>query len=311
MNSLVFPGQGSQYVGMGKDLFDSFPEVKVVFEEVNNALDQNLSSLIFNGPDDELTLTENAQPAIMTVGIAIIEILNSRGFTVNRIANISAGHSLGEYSSLTALNSLSLADTAKLLKLRGKAMQNSFLSGEGSMAAILGLNINDIDETINRSEIKNVCQIANDNAPGQVVISLAKENFDYISEQLKSFGAKKTIPLNVSSGFHSSFMRKAEKEMIHKLENLDINDSEYTIVSNYNVQPVRKKNEIIDNLKKQITNRVRWVETIKYFESKNVNTIIEIGPNKILNGLNKRISSNFTLINVSNINELENLKNVI
>ena len=171
MKSIVFPGQGSQYVGMGKDLFDSFPEVKVVFEEVNHTLDQNLSSLIFNGPDDELTLTENAQPAIMTVGIAIIEILNSRGFTVNRIANISAGHSLGEYTSLTALNSLSLADTAKLLKLRGKAMQNSFLSGEGAMAAILGLNIDEINETINKSEIKNVCQIANDNAPGQIVIS--------------------------------------------------------------------------------------------------------------------------------------------
>ena len=130
---------------MGKDLFDSFPEVKVVFEEVNNALDQNLSNLIFNGPDDELTLTENAQPAIMTVGIAIIEILNSRGFIVNRIANISAGHSLGEYTSLTALNSLSLADTAKLLRIRGRAMQNSFPSGEGAMAAILGL---DIDEVI-------------------------------------------------------------------------------------------------------------------------------------------------------------------
>ena len=146
-------GQGSQYVGMGKDLLDSFPEIKVTFDEVNDALDQNLSSLMFDGPEDKLILTENAQPAIMSIGIATIEILKSRGFVVDKISNISAGHSLGEYTSLTALSSLSLTDTAKLLRLRGRAMQNSFPNGEGAMAAILGLDIDEVIETIESSEI--------------------------------------------------------------------------------------------------------------------------------------------------------------
>ena len=189
MKSLVFPGQGSQYVGMGKDLLDSFPEIKVTFEEVNDALDQNLSSLMFDGPEDKLILTENAQPAIMSIGIATIEILKSRGFVVDKISNISAGHSLGEYTSLTALSSLSLTDTAKLLRLRGRAMQNSFPNGEGAMAAILGLDIDEVIETIESSEIKNVCQVANDNAPGQIVISGEINAVNDIITLLKDKGA--------------------------------------------------------------------------------------------------------------------------
>lgn len=312
MLAVIFPGQGSQTIGMAKDFYDNFNIVKKTFSEIGDSTKIDLYKLIFEDPDKKLNITEFTQISIYCVSISIFLLIKElyKEKFLNKI-DFMAGHSLGEYSALSASNSLSLNNCANILKLRGQYMQNSYPQNQSGMLAVIGLEISKIEEILLNLDEKDKFEIANDNAPGQVVISLAKENFDYISDQLKSFGAKKTIPLNVSSGFHSSFMRKAEKEMIHKLENLDINDSEYTIVSNYNVQPVRKKNEIIDNLKKQITNRVRWVETIKYFESKNVNTIIEIGPNKILNGLNKRISSNFTLINVSNINELENLKNVI
>ena len=219
MKSLVFPGQGSQYVGMGKDLLDSFPEIKVTFDEVNDALDQNLSGLMFDGPEDKLILTENAQPAIMSIGIATIEILKSRGFVVDKISNISAGHSLGEYTSLTALRSLSLTDTAKLLRLRGRAMQNSFPNGEGAMAAILGLDIDEVIETIESSEIKNVCQVANDNAPGQIVISGEINAVNDIITLLKDKGAKKAIKLPVSAPFHCELMNDAKDIMKNEIYN--------------------------------------------------------------------------------------------
>ena len=176
---------------MGRDLYDSFPEIKVIFEEVDDALEQKLSDIIFEGPEDKLTLTENAQPAIMDIGIAVINILKLRGFTVDKIADISAGHSLGEYTSLTALDSLSLTDAAKLLKLRGKAMQDSFPTGKGAMAAILGLDIDDVKETINTSEKQTMfVRWANDNAPGQIVISGEINAVDHIIDLLKDKGAK-------------------------------------------------------------------------------------------------------------------------
>ena len=306
MKSIVFPGQGSQYVGMGKDLFDSFPEVKVIFEEVNNALDQNLSSLIFNGPDDELTLTENAQPAIMTVGIAIIEILNSRGFTVNRIANISAGHSLGEYTSLTALNSLSLGDTAKLLKLRGKAMQNSFLSGEGAMAAILGLNIDEINETINKSEIKNVCQIANDNAPGQIVISGENSAVDDIINILKEKGAKKAIKLPVSAPFHCDLMNEAKEIMKNELVGININKPIIPIIQNTTVNVTEDVETIKNNLVNQVTAPVRWRETMEKFLELEVSSIIEIGAGNVLTNLAKRCAPSLQRYTLNSKESLEN-----
>ena len=306
MNSIVFPGQGSQYVGMGKDLFDSFPEIKVIFEEVNDALDQNLSRLIFDGPDDELILTENAQPAIMTIGIAIIEILNSRGFSVDKISNISAGHSLGEYTSLTALNSLSLTDTAKLLRLRGKAMQNSFPSGEGSMAAILGLDIDEVRETINSSEIKNVCQIANDNAPGQIVISGEINAVNDILDLLKGKGAKKTIKLPVSAPFHCDLMNDAKEIMKNELMSIVLNKPIIPIIQNTTVNATEDTEEIKSNLVNQVTATVRWRETMEKFKEFGVDSIIEVGAGNVLTNLAKRSVPNLQRFTLNSKESLEN-----
>ena len=306
MNSIVFPGQGSQYVGMGKDLFDSFPEIKVIFEEVNDALDQNLSRLIFDGPDDELILTENAQPAIMTIGIAIIEILNSRGFSVDKISNISAGHSLGEYTSLTALNSLSLTDTAKLLRLRGKAMQNSFHSGEGSMAAILGLDIDEVRETINSSEIENVCQIANDNAPGQIVISGEINAVNDIIDLLKVKGAKKAIKLPVSAPFHCDLMNDAKEIMKNELMSIVLNKPIIPIIQNTTVNATEDTEEIKSNLVNQVTATVRWRETMEKFKELGVDSIIEVGAGNVLTNLAKRGVPNLQRFTLNSKESLEN-----
>tara|TARA_B100000214_G_scaffold112656_1_gene79638 strand:+ start:51 stop:995 length:945 start_codon:yes stop_codon:yes gene_type:complete len=306
MNSLVFPGQGSQYVGMGKDLFDSFPEIKIIFEEVNDALDQNLSKLIFNGPDDELILTENAQPAIMTIGIAIIEILKSRGFSVDKISNISAGHSLGEYTSLTALNSLSLTDTAKLLKLRGKAMQNSFTDGEGSMAAILGIDINEVREIINSSEIKNVCQIANDNAPGQIVISGEINAVNDIINLLKEKGVKKAIKLPVSAPFHCDLMNDAKEIMKNELINIVLNKPIIPIIQNTTVNTTEDTEEIKSNLVNQVTATVRWRETMEKFKELGVDSIIEVGAGNVLTNLAKRCAPNLQRFTLNSKESLEN-----
>ena len=306
MNSIVFPGQGSQYVGMGKDLFDSFPEIKVIFEEVNDALDQNLSRLIFDGPDDELILTENAQPAIMTIGIAIIEILNSRGFSVDKISNISAGHSLGEYTSLTALNSLSLTDTAKLLRLRGKAMQNSFPSGEGSMAAILGLDIDEVRETINSSEIENVCQIANDNAPGQIVISGEINAVNDIIDLLKVKGVKKAIKLPVSAPFHCDLMNDAKEIMKNELMSIVLNKPIIPIIQNTTVNATEDTEEIKSNLVNQVTATVRWRETMEKFKELGVDSIIEVGAGNVLTNLAKRSAPNLQRFTLNSKESLEN-----
>ena len=306
MNSLVFPGQGSQYVGMGKDLFDSFPEIKVIFEEVNNALDQNLSRLIFDGPDDELILTENAQPAIMTIGIAIIEILNLRGFSVDKISNISAGHSLGEYTSLTALNSLSLTDTAKLLRLRGKAMQNSFPSGEGAMAAILGLDIDEVRKTINCSEIKNVCQVANDNAPGQIVISGERNAVNGIIKLLKEKGVKKAIELPVSAPFHCDLMNDAKEIMKNELMNIVLNKPIIPIVQNTTVDATEDIETIKNNLVNQVTATVRWRETMEKFKELGVTSIIEVGAGNVLTNLAKRSAPNLQRFTLNSKESLEN-----
>ena len=298
MKSLVFPGQGSQYVGMGKDLLDSFPEIKATFEEVNDALGQNLSRLMFDGPDEELILTENAQPAIMTIGIATIGILNSRGFAVNKISNISAGHSLGEYTSLTALNSLSLTDTAKLLRLRGKAMQNSFPSEEGAMAAIIGLDINEVRETINSSEIKNVCQVANDNAPGQVVISGEIKSVNDIIDLLKDKGAKRAVKLPVSAPFHCDLMNNAKDIMKNELINITLNKPIIPIVQNTTVDSTEDVEIIKNNLINQVTATVRWRETMEKFKELGVDSIIEVGAGNVLTNLAKRSVPNlqrFTL----------------
>ncbi|MED5484352.1 MAG: ACP S-malonyltransferase [Pseudomonadota bacterium] len=306
MRSLVFPGQGSQYVGMGKDLYDSFPEVKVIFEEVDDALKQKLSDIIFEGPENDLTLTENAQPAIMTIGIAVINILKLRGFIVEKIANISAGHSLGEYTSLTALDSLSLTDAAKLLKLRGKAMQDSFPTGKGAMAAILGLDINDVKEIINTSKTKNVCQVANDNAPGQIVISGEKSSVDYIIDLLKEKGAKKAIKLPVSAPFHCDLMDNAKIVIQNELANINLSKPKIPIVQNTTVSATQDIETIKINLINQVIETVRWRETMEKFTELGVESIIEVGAGNVLSNLAKRSCPNLQRFTLNSKESIEN-----
>ena len=306
MKSIVFPGQGSQYVGMGKDIYDSFPEVRILFEEANEALNQNLSDLIFNGPDEQLTLTENAQPAIMMIGIIIIEILKKRGFAIDKIAHFSAGHSLGEYTSLTALNSLSITDSVNLLKIRGKAMQNSFPKGEGAMAAILGLDISDITNIINNASKENICQIANDNAPGQIVISGEKNTVNEIMGLLKNKGAKKIIELPVSAPFHCDLMNSAKFVMKDEIMNTNFNEPIIPIVQNTTVEQTTDVEAIKMNLIDQVTETVRWRETMLKFIDLGVEVIIEVGAGNVLTNLAKRSAPNLQRFSLNSKESLEN-----
>jgi len=306
MLALVFPGQGSQFVGMGKDIFDSYPEVKIFFDEVDDALNQKLTNMIFNGPEEELILTENAQPAIMVVGIAIIKILNKRGFEVNNLFNFSAGHSLGEYTSLAALDSLSLSNTAKLLKIRGKSMQNSFPKDKGSMAAILGLKIEEVEEVLLERKNESICQVANDNAPGQVVISGEIHCVEKFIELLKAKGAKKAVKLPVSAPFHCSLMKKAKEVMNEEINNAFFNEPIVPIIQNVSVEPTKDTEVIKENLIDQVTGTVRWRETMLKLVELNVSCIVEVGAGTVLTNLAKRNSPDLKRVTLNCKESIEN-----
>ena len=305
MLSIVFPGQGSQFVGMGKDILDSYPEVKIFYDEVDDALNQKLSNIIFNGPEEELILTENAQPAIMVVGIAIIKILSKRGFEVNNLCNFSAGHSLGEYTSLAALDCLSLSDTAKLLKIRGKSMQSSFPKDKGSMAAILGLKKDEVEEVLSERKNESICQIANDNAPGQVVISGEIHCVEEVIELLKEKGAKKAVKLPVSAPFHCDLMKKAKEVMSEEISNTLFAKPLVPIIQNVSVEPTRDTEAIKKNLIDQVTGTVRWRETMLKFVELNVSCIVEVGAGTVLTNLTKRNSPNLKRITLNSKENIE------
>tara|TARA_B100001250_G_scaffold121001_1_gene102713 strand:- start:1510 stop:2448 length:939 start_codon:yes stop_codon:yes gene_type:complete len=306
MLSIVFPGQGSQFVGMGKDILDSYPEVKIFYDEVDDALNQKLSNIIFNGPEEELILTENAQPAIMVVGIAIIKILSKRGFEVNNLFKFSAGHSLGEYTSLAALNSLSLSDTAKLLKIRGKSMQSSFPKDKGSMAAILGLKRDEVEEALLEKKNESICQIANDNAPGQVVISGEIHCVEEVIELLNAKGAKKVVKLPVSAPFHCDLMQKAKDVMSEEINNTFFEEPLVPIIQNVSVEPTKETEVIKKNLIDQVTGTVRWRETMLKFVELNVSCIVEVGAGTVLTNLAKRNSPNLKRITLNSKENIEN-----
>ena len=306
MLSIVFPGQGSQFVGMGKDILDSYPEVKIFYDEVDDTLNQKLSNIIFNGPEEELILTENAQPAIMVVGITIIKILSKRGFDVNNLFNFSAGHSLGEYTSLAALNSLSLSDTAKLLKIRGKSMQSSFPKDKGSMAAILGLKRDEVEEALLEKKNESICQIANDNAPGQVVISGEIHCVEEVIELLNVKGAKKVVKLPVSAPFHCDLMEKAKDVMSQEINNTFFEEPLVPIIQNISVEPTKDTEVIKKNLIDQVTGTVRWRETMLKFVELNVSCIVEVGAGAVLTNLAKRNSPNLKRITLNSKENIEN-----
>ncbi|MEM7464587.1 MAG: ACP S-malonyltransferase [Pseudomonadota bacterium] len=288
--ALVFPGQGSQALGMGKALADAFPVAASVFEEVDEALGQKLSKLIWEGPEDEITLTTNAQPALMAVSVAALRALESRGFDLARDASYLAGHSLGEYSALCASGTFSLADTARLLRKRGEAMQAAVPVGEGAMAAIIGLENDDVVAICQQSSSEGVCQIANDNGGGQLVVSGARQAVENAAELAKEKGAKRAMLLPVSAPFHSQMMAPAAEVMAEALAAVQINPPAVPVIANVTALPVSDPAEIISRLVEQVTGQVRWRESVLWMAENGVDAIAEIGSGKVLTGLNRRIS---------------------
>ena len=304
--AFTFPGQGSQTVGMGKALSDQFSEARSVFEEVDDALGEKLSSVMFEGPEDVLTLTANAQPALMAVSMAVIRVLEKNGLDLKNKVSFVAGHSLGEYSALCAAGTFSLADTARLLRIRGNAMQEAVAVGEGAMAAIIGLEENVVAEICSSVLGEGVCEIANDNGGGQLVISGATKAVNAAVKLATEKGAKRAILLSVSAPFHSSLMQPAAEAMHDAL--LDVNKlaPSVPVVPNISVKPETDPDKIIELLVRQVTGRVRWRETVEWFAAHNVDTLFEIGSGKVLTGLARRIDRNLTGLTVGTADEIEN-----
>ena len=303
--AIVFPGQGSQSVGMGRELATNFAAAREVFEEVNQALRQDLSHIMFEGPEDELTLTENAQPAIMAASIAVLRVLEKEtGFKATQYAHYFAGHSLGEYTALAAAGAISLTDTARLLKLRGQEMQKAVPIGKGAMAALLGLEFNQVQEVANEAASYGVCAIANDNSNGQVVVSGDKEAIDKAIIIAKEKGAKRAVLLPVSAPFHSPLMQPAAVAMQVALANTVIHAPSLPIIANVTARPVSAVEAIRILLVEQVTGMVKWRESIEYLADQGVTEIMEIGFGKILTGLIKRIDKEINAFCVSSADDV-------
>jgi [acyl-carrier-protein] S-malonyltransferase len=303
MRAVLFPGQGSQFIGMGSDFYAKFDEVKKIFETVDKTLDFSLSDLILNGPESELKLTKNTQPAIMTVGFSIFSILNQK-FNLNlNDVKFFAGHSLGEYTALVCSGALPLESAAYLLHERGKAMQEAVPDGEGLMTAILGMKIEEVEREIDLLPKEGVCEIANDNSNGQVVVSGTSKTIRALNKNLKN-KKKRGIILPVSAPFHSSLMSKAAENMRDKIEKTKFSKPNPLIISNVTAKEEFSIDSIKSLLVKQITSRVRWRESINYMIKIGVKEFIEIGPGKVLSGLVKKIDSN---VKIKNYNSLDDI----
>ena len=287
--ALTFPGQGSQAVGMGKALAEVSPSARAVFTEVDAALSQNLSTLMWEGPESDLTLTANAQPALMAVSLAVLAVLKAEhGITVANTAKFVGGHSLGEYSALAAAGTFSLGDTAKLLRIRGKAMQAATPVGVGAMAAILGLDFADVAAVAKEAAQGEVCQAANDNSSGQVVISGHKAAVDRACELAKAKGAKRAILLPVSAPFHCALMQPAADAMAEALLNVTMNAPAVPLIANVVAGPISDPGEIRQRLVEQVTGTVRWRECVGFMAGEGVNLFCEVGTGKVLTGLLKK-----------------------
>lgn len=287
--ALLFPGQGSQSLGMGKNLYDNFSVAKEVFEEVNDALKQDLTAIIFGDDNAKLTLTENTQPALMAVSIAMIRVIKERAQKdLPDLCKYIAGHSLGEYSALCAAGSIELSDCAKLLRIRGSAMQSASPAGRGAMLASIGTSIEDLEKVIEEcKQTAGECQIANDNSKDQIVISGENKAIDYIMSVLKDSG-KKAIKLNVSAAFHSKLMGPAQERMQEALSDVIIKVPSVPIIPNVLAYDVTDPVIIKESLIKQVSGRVRWRETMDFLASKDVKEVMEIGPGQVLANLTKR-----------------------
>lgn len=298
--AFTFPGQGSQAVGMGQELAETYAEARAVFEEVDDALGIDLSKIMSEGPEETLRLTENAQPALMASSIAVVRVLEARGFSVAENASFVAGHSLGEYSALCAAGTFSLADTARLLQLRGRAMQQAVPVGEGAMAAILGLDMDSVKNIAAEAAQGEICDIANDNSPGQVVVSGHAAAVERAIELAKAQGAKRALPLPVSAPFHCALMQPAATAMQDALALVEMKAPSVPLVSNVLARPIADPAEIRRRLIEQVTGMVRWTESVSWLAGEGaVTEFLELGTGKVLTGLAKRIDRNIVAIAVN------------
>lgn len=304
--AFVFPGQGSQAVGMGKTLSENFASARAVFEEVDDALSEKLSTTIFEGPEDALTLTQNAQPAIMASSIAILRVLEQEfGFDLAKAAAFVAGHSLGEYTALAAARAFTLADTAKLLRLRGQAMQKATPQGVGAMAAILGPDLDVVAAIAAEAAQGEVCSVANDNSPGQVVISGHKAAVERACELAKEKGAKRALLLAVSAPFHCSLMQPAADAMAEALAAATIQAPVAPLIANVSVEAVTNPATIRELLVKQVTGQVRWRESVEFMKAQGVTETVEIGVGKVLAGLTRRIDKELAATAITGVEDLD------
>ncbi len=308
-NAFVFPGQGSQFVGMGKELADNFASAKDVFQEVNDALSQNLLKLMVEGPESELTLTANAQPALMAFSMAVVKILeNDFGIKISDYASFVAGHSLGEYSAACAAGVFSLTDTAKLLRTRGDTMQKAVPVGVGGMAAVIGLPYAKVQELAQACADKDhLCVAANDNADGQVVLSGHLSAIEKAVALAPNFGAKRCIQLPVSAPFHSPLMEPAARAMAEALSQTEAHAPSVPLISNVSARAVETKEEVIANLIAQVTGSVRWRETVDYMAEQGVTDAAELGAGKVLSGIIKRSNKGINALSCGTPAEIEEL----
>jgi [acyl-carrier-protein] S-malonyltransferase len=307
MFSVIFPGQGSQMVGMGKEFYDNFDLVKNLFKEADDTLSFSISKLILEGPKEELDLTVNTQPAIFLISYAIYSVVKKEFNIDLSKAKYFAGHSLGEYSALSCAGYLNFSDTLKILRIRGDAMQNSVPKGEGGMVAVLGSTVETIEKILKDNEQNLNVQIANDNSEGQIVLSGKTNDLDKLILILKE-NTIKNIKLPVSAPFHCSLMNKATNIMSDELTKLKFIDGENKLISNVTANEISNTTELKDLLIKQIENRVRWRESVINMINSNVNHFIEIGPGKVLSGLVKRISKEVKIDTINNLGDIEGLK---